>query len=81
MWATLGHAFKDKQQISFKCIKTVITTMLIPTLLSGLSPLCLPKKEINHLDERMKSIWIRIFSLSKISTVIFLFWITGVALT
>ena len=80
MWATLGHAFKDKQQISFKCIKTVITTMLIPTLLSGLSPLCLPKKEINHLDERMKSIWRRIFSLSENSTVIILVWITGVPL-
>ena len=80
MWATLGNAFKDKKQISFKCIKNVMTTMLIPTLLSGLSPLCIPLTKTKRLDDRIKQIWRRIFSLSEYSTINVLIWISGVPL-
>ena len=78
MWATLGSAFKDKKQMSFICIKTIMVTMLIPTMLFGLAALTINKHLQSKLDDRAKSLWRRIFSLSENSTINILIWITGV---
>ena len=55
-----------------------MVTMLIPTMLFGLSALTINKHLQSKLDDRAKSLWRRIFSLSENSTINILIWITGV---
>ena len=64
MWATLSPTFKENKQISSRAIKTIMVTMLIPTLLSGLSAIILNKHHQNILDNRTKLIWRKVFGLS-----------------
>ena len=58
MWQTLGLAFKDRLQMPFVSIKTVMQTIIVPTLVSGLQALVMSKKQLDKLDDFYKSMTI-----------------------
>ena len=76
-WSTLGAAIREVNQMSFYCIKKTMTTMVIPSLLAGLSALVLQKKQLQKLDSFQKKIWRRVFGLHKNAPINMILWISG----
>merc|ERR1712098_109174 len=80
MWDNLGQALNLKHQMPFSVIKHIMQTVIIPTLLSGLQALCLSAKHLINIDNCVKDMWRRFFSLGENSAINPLLWMIGLPL-
>ena len=72
LWENLGDALRDNQQLPFTIIKKIVSTTIIPCLVSGLQALVISQKQLDRLDQFLKTLWRRIFGLPENSSIVVL---------